>query len=257
MSALAGRRAIVTGGGSGIGEATVLAMATAGASVVALDRDLAAAQRVADGAGGASSAMACDVADPAAIERAVAEAADRMGGIDVAVSNVGIGFQGTIDTIDAEQWDTLFAVNVRSCFLLAKHTFPVMRSAGGGSFLVTASLGGLVPATGTLAYSATKAALINMCRTMALDHGRDGIRVNCVCPGAIETPTLGGQLAQAGLSVEGYGAMIPRGVIGQPADIADTYVFLASDAARHISGQAIAVDGGQHAGMFRPPPPPA
>jgi NAD(P)-dependent dehydrogenase (short-subunit alcohol dehydrogenase family) len=252
---LAGRVAVVTGAGSGIGRATALAMAAAGADVSVVDRDLDAARTVAAEVGALGHraiAIECDVASPDAIAAAVEAIVGELGRLDVVVANAGVGMQGNVDTLDVETWDRLFAINVRSLFVLAKCAVPHLRTAGGGSILATASLGALLPANGTLAYSASKAAVVSMCRTLALDHGRDGIRANCICPGATRTPSLQAQFDQAGIDESFYAAMVPLGAIGTPDDVAATFVFLASHAARHITGQAIVVDGGQHAGMFVP-----
>jgi NAD(P)-dependent dehydrogenase (short-subunit alcohol dehydrogenase family) len=230
-------------------------MATAGADVAIVDRDASAARAVAAEAGALgvrALAVECDVAVPDSIVAAVGATVAELGRLDVAVANAGIGMQGNVDTLDVDAWDRLFAVNVRSLFVLAKHAVPHLRAAGGGSILATASLGAMLPANGTLAYSASKAAVVSMCRTLALDHGRDGIRVNCVCPGATRTPSLQAQFDQAGIDESFYAALVPLGSIAGPDDVAATFVFLASDAARHITGQAIIVDGGQQAGMFVP-----
>jgi NAD(P)-dependent dehydrogenase (short-subunit alcohol dehydrogenase family) len=247
---------LVTGAGSGIGRAVAMAFGRGGANVAIADVDRSAADDVATelaAIGCQAVASTCDVARPSDIETTVELCVSEFGRLDVVVANAGIGMLGTVEQLDVDAWDRLFAINVRSLFVFAKHAVPHLRVAGGGSILATASLGGLLPGNGTLAYSASKAAVINMCRTLALDLGPQHIRVNCVCPGATRTPSLQAQFEQAGIDEAMYAAMVPLGAIGTPDDIADAFVFLASDAAKHITGQAIVVDGGQQAGMFMPP----
>ncbi len=253
---LGGKVAIVTGAAAGIGRATALRFATEGASIVVADLRAPEAADVAAeilAEGGTAVSIGIDVSADADARAAVALAVDTYGRLDVVVNNAGIGATGSVVTLDEATWDRVWAVNVKGGFLLSKHAVPVLRRSGGGSILFTASDGGLQGTTGLLAYNASKAAVINMVRTMALDHARHGIRVNCVCPGPVDTAILDGMLGQSGLTREVMGAGVPwEARVGRPEEIAEAFLFLASADAGYITGVALPVDGGMIAGMFNP-----
>jgi NAD(P)-dependent dehydrogenase (short-subunit alcohol dehydrogenase family) len=243
---LSGKVAIVTGAGSGIGRASAVRFAAEGASVVVADiRGAKAEETVAliEAAGGRAVACAANVATPADVERMVATAVDTFGGLHALFNNAGTIRPGTAVELSPEDWDLVMAVNVRSVFLGAKYAVPVMAAGGGGSIVSTASVSGLAGDPKSVVYSASKAAVINLTRSLAVDHARDHIRVNCICPGAIDTPPVERMLSQP----EAKERMVrahPLGRIGQPEEIAAAAVWLSSDEASFITGQAIVVDGG-------------
>lgn len=253
MGALDGRRAIVTGAASGIGRATAELLAAEGAAVVVADRD-EAGEAVAAGirtAGGRATFVRCDVTSADDCRRVVEACSATFGGLEVLVNNAGIIRRASVvDTTEAE-WDAVMAVNVKSVFLMSKFAIPVMASEGGGAIVNTASGWGLVGGAKAAAYCASKAAVVNLTRAMAIDHGPAGIRVNCVCPGDTDTAMLRSEARQLG---EDAGAFLagaadrPLGRVGTPEDIARAILYLASDAAGFVAGSALVVDGGGTAG---------
>jgi meso-butanediol dehydrogenase / (S,S)-butanediol dehydrogenase / diacetyl reductase len=169
--------------------------------------------------------------------------------LDVFVSNTGINCAGTALEVTEEQWDRAFRVNVKGAFLAAKHAIPHLIARGGGSLLFTASVGGLEGSQGQLGYAASKAALISMVRTLAIDHGPQGIRVNCVCPGAVMTPSFA-PVAASPIAEILKGRTPYQGRFAEPLEIARAHAFLASEESSFITGQALVVDGGMNAGLF-------
>jgi NAD(P)-dependent dehydrogenase (short-subunit alcohol dehydrogenase family) len=247
-----GRVVIVTGAASGIGEATARRFAREGARVVIADLSLDAARTVATSIGDAALATRCDVADAAQVEATVATTVERFGGVDVLISNAAGGTaHGPTELVDVDAWDEMFAINVRGGFLFVRQVVPLMRARGGGSLLFTASLGAKQGTAGMSVYGATKAAIVNLVKSMAIELASDGIRVNAVCPGAVLTPGL------ARAPIDALEAMIPFRRVGRPEEIASVFSFLASDDASYVTGQALDVDGGMGAGMGPPGPPSA
>jgi NAD(P)-dependent dehydrogenase (short-subunit alcohol dehydrogenase family) len=243
MSTLDGKVAIVTGGASGIGRATALLFAREGAKVVVADLDGAGAAAVAEQAGGV--AVQADVSDPADCERIVRTATETYGGLHVLFNNAGIIRRTTALDLDVEEWDRVMAVNVRSVFLMCKYAIPAM--TGGGSIVNTGSGWGLKGGGNALSYCASKAAVVNMTRALAIDHAKAGIRVNSVNPGDTNTPMLreeAKQLNEDWAAFEKDAADRPMGRSGTPDEIAQAVLFLASDAASYITGSALVVDGG-------------
>ncbi|GAA4611562.1 SDR family oxidoreductase [Actinoallomurus liliacearum] len=249
MISLAGKRAVVTGAASGIGRATAELLAELGAAVVLADVDEtggAEAEKAVIAAGGRAVFVRCDVSGAADCERVIATAREAFGGVDVLFNNAGIIRRSTVCGIAEDDWDRVMAVNVKSIMLLSRHAIPLMRAAGGGSIINTGSGWGIKGGADAVSYCASKGAVVNMTRAMAIDHGPDGIRVNCVCPGDTATGMLAEEARQLGGSVEAFyeeAADRPLGRIGTPGDIARTVAFLASDAASFVSGAVIAVDG--------------
>ena len=243
---LPGKVAIVTGAGSGIGRASALRYAAEGASVVAADiRGPKVDETVAmiERDGGTAAACQANVADAADVARMVAFAVATFGGLDALFNNAGTLRPGTAVDLSVEDWDLVMAVNVRSVFLGAKYAVPVMAERGGGSIVSTASVSGLNGDPASVVYSASKAAVINLTRSLAVDHARDHIRVNCICPGAIDTPPVGRMLADAEARRRSERAH-PLGRLGQPEEIAAAAVWLSSDESSFVTGQALVVDGG-------------
>ena len=254
MGKLTGKRALITGAASGIGRATAELFAREGAAVAVVDVDEAGGQAVAqaiEGDGGRAIFVHCDVTRAADCQRAVQETVDKLGGLDVLFNNAGIIRRATVIDTTEEEWDRVMAVNVKSIFLLSKYAVPVMARAGGGAIINTSSGWGLVGGRNAVSYCASKGAVVNMTRAMALDHGAENIRVNCICPGDTDTPMLRSEAQQLGESEDVFlaeAADRPLRRVGQPADIAQAVLYLASDAALFVTGTALVVDGGGLAG---------
>jgi NAD(P)-dependent dehydrogenase (short-subunit alcohol dehydrogenase family) len=254
MGSLTGKCAFVTGGASGIGRATALLFAREGAAVSVVDLDEASGQAVAQtivGEGGQAIFVRCDVSRAEDCQRAVQETVDKLGGLDILFNNAGIIRRATVIDTTEEEWDRVMAVNVRSVFLLSKYAVPVMVQAGGGVIINTASGWGLVGGRRAVSYCASKGAIVNMTRAMALDHGEQNIRVNCVCPGDTDTGMLRNEAQQIGASEEEFlaeAAQRPLRRIGRPEEIAQAVLYLASDASSFVTGAALVVDGGGLAG---------
>ena len=248
----------MTGGASGIGEGIVTRFAAEGAKVVVADIDFAAGERVAKEIGGLF--VECDVSDESQIAAAVDAAVSEFGGLDCFVGNVGFGgARGPITDLDAGEFDTTVAVLLKAVALGMKHACRAMQTgpglAGrGGSIISTSSVAGLMGGMGPHVYSACKAGVIGITRSVALEQGPFGIRVNCINPGGIDTPIFARGLgvhddpdmsAQVTrLVADGVAAQVPLGRIGKPADIAGAAVWLASPDSSYVTGQAIVVDGG-------------
>ena len=251
MSRFDGRRAVVTGAAGGFGAAIARRLAREGAAVGVADRDEAAAAAVAEAIvadGGAAHALGGDVADEGAVEAMVASAIEALGGIDILVNNAGFShLNKLLWKISVEDFDAVFAVNVRGVFLGCKHVVPHMIERGGGVIVNTASIGAVAPRPGMTPYNATKGAVLTLTQGLALEVARHNIRVNAVNPVAAATDFMVGATGQA-LSDEmrtNLIAGIPRGRLAEPEDVAATVAFLASDEADFITGAAINVDGGR------------
>lgn len=247
---LQNKKAIVTGGAGGIGRATCLALAAEGAAVAVVDLNAEAAEAVAAeirDAGGTAVAVAADVSREPDIERVVATAVQEFGGVDVVFNNAGIIRRQTAVEIEVDEWDLVFGVNVRAIFLMCKHVVPVMEAAGGGSIVNTGSGWGLKGGGRALSYCASKGAVVNMTRALAIDHGPAGIRVNSVNPGDVNTGMLrdeARQLAQDADSFLAEAADRPLRRMGEPEEVAQAVVWLASDDSSYVTGAALVVDGG-------------
>ena len=242
--------ALITGAGSGIGQASAIKFAQSGAKVVVVDIQREGNDETVSSiraAGGTATSVYADVTDSEAVHRMVRAAVDTYGRLDILFNNAGISIRGTIIEMDEESFDRLFAVNVKGVFLGCKEAIPIMKSQGGGVILNTASQLGVVGVEGSPVYPATKGAVVQMTRCLALDHAADGIRVNCICPGPIDTP-----LARLGRERTGDPeaalrsrlASIPLGRIGTPQEMANVAAFLCSDEASFVTGAAILADGG-------------
>jgi NAD(P)-dependent dehydrogenase (short-subunit alcohol dehydrogenase family) len=251
---LAGRVALVTGGASGIGRATALLFAREGAAVAISDIDEEAGLQVAReivGGGGRAFFERADVASAADCERVVERALGEFGGIHVLFNNAGIIRRASVVELSEEDWDRVMAVNVKSMFLMSRLVVPVMVKAGGGSIINTASGWGLVGGPRAAVYCASKGAVVQLTKAMAVDHGPQKIRVNCICPGDTNTAMLRQEAQQLGEREDRFlaeSARRPLGRIGKAEEIAEAALYLASDAASFVTGTALVVDGGGLAG---------
>ena len=251
---LRGQVALITGGASGIGRATALLFAREGAAVSVVDLDEVGGQAVVRAIadeGGQAIFVRCDVSLAADCQRAVQRTVDELGGLDVLFNNAGIIRRASVLETSEEEWDRVMAVNVKSVFLLSKYAIPIMAQAGGGVIINTASGWGLVGGRKAAAYCASKGAVVLLTKAMALDHGQQNVRVNCICPGDTDTPMLRDEARQLGEPDEQFlaeAAQRPLQRIGKPEDIAQAAVYLASDASSFVTGATLVVDGGGLAG---------
>jgi 3-oxoacyl-[acyl-carrier protein] reductase len=243
---LDGRIALVTGGGRGIGEAISVRFAQAGASVMIVNRDAAAGRRVVAAIrsdGGAAQAAALDIGSRNAARCAVSRALEAFGALDVVVHNAGICPWSNIEDLDEATLDHTLAVNLKACFWLAQAALPAFRSRGAGRFLVTSSVTGpRVAMPGSAHYAASKAGVNGFIRTAAMEFAKDRVTVNGVEPGYVSKE--GGSLLSDPQRAARIARYIPAGELGRPDDIAWAMLYLASDAARYVTGQTIVVDGG-------------
>src|SRR5262249_47364811 len=253
MTSLAGKRALVTGAGSGIGAAIAERFAALGAQVWATDRDERTARDTADRirrSGGAAEAVTLGVTDAAAAA-AAASAFEGRGGPHILVNNAGIGHVGTILQASGDDLDRLYGVNVRGVFNVTKAFLPGMIARRSGSIINMASVGGVVGLRDRVAYCTTKFAVVGLTKSVALDHAVDGIRVNCICPGRVEPPFFTARLREYPDPEQAYrdlAATHPLNRIGRPEEIAAAAAYLASDDAAFITGTALLIDGGLSAG---------
>jgi dihydroanticapsin dehydrogenase len=246
---LAGRRVVLTGCAANIGAATAARFSAEGARLLLVDVDPSVEETAAAiRAGGAeATAVVADVSSEEAVAGIAAAATDRLGGADVLVNNAAIQRVGTIDDFGAADWDATFAVNVRSCFLTARAFVPQLRAAGGGVIVNTSSQVGLHGAPGASAYSASKGAVIAFTKALALELAGDGIRVNAICPGWVDTSFNGPAIAMLGgtdAHADLVRASIPLGRQARPDEIAWGTLFLASEASSYMTGQVLPIDGG-------------
>jgi 2-keto-3-deoxy-L-fuconate dehydrogenase len=225
-----GKRALVTGGGSGIGAAVARRLAAEGAEVIVADLSPAA---VADELG--VQAVVLDVRDEEQV-------ADALADLDVLVNVAGIGSTTNAPETTLEVWENVFAVNARGTFLCCKHAIPGMAARGGGSIVNVASVAGLVGLRNRAAYCASKGAVISLTRALAVDHVADGIRVNAVAPGTVDSPWVRRLVEDVGESLDALRARQPLGRLGTPEEIADAVAYLA--AAEFVTGSVLVIDGG-------------
>jgi NAD(P)-dependent dehydrogenase (short-subunit alcohol dehydrogenase family) len=246
------RAVLVTGGGMGMGEAAARAFAAEGAGVGVFDLDADAAEAVTKAIandGGRAIAIAGDVRRGDDASRAVRATAASFGGLDVLVNNAGVNRYGEVPDLAESDWDLVLDTNVKGPFLMAKHAIPAMRRRGGGAIVNLASVQAFATQPTVAAYAASKGAVVSMTATMALDHAKDGIRVNCIAPGSVLTPMLREAAVEfhpddpeAGLRA--WGQQHPIGFLTEPEDVAKLILFLASDDARTITGGCYRIDGG-------------
>jgi NAD(P)-dependent dehydrogenase (short-subunit alcohol dehydrogenase family) len=241
MGMVDGHRAVVTGGGSGIGRATCRRLAAEGARVAVLDRDGPSAATVAAEVGGVS--LEVDVVDATAVAAAVDRAADELGGLSIVFANAGVGTMASIGEMTASEWQRIIDVDLTGVFHTVRAALPHLVAGGDGRVVTTASISGVRPAEGEAAYAAAKAGVAAFTASLALEYAPT-IRANAVSPGMIATSLTGPLLDNFPEIVDRMIAKTPAGRIGEPEDIADVVVFLCSDQARFITGQNLVVDGG-------------
>ena len=250
MERLGGKRAIVTGAGSGIGRAIAIRLAAEGARVVVSDVDGEATEAVAaeiGGAGGKALVQKTDVTDAADVEALVELTVTRWGGLDVMVNNAGVGVAGTANTTTEEEYERVMDVCVRGTFLGMKHAIPAIRDSGGGSVVNMSSVAALVGIVDRAVYSAAKGAIFSLTRASAIDHVGEGVRVNCIAPGTVDTPWIARitsgyddpEEARANMQ-----ARQPHGRFVQPEEIAAMAAYLAADESASVIGACMVVDGG-------------
>ena len=257
MAMLDGKVALVTGAGSGIGRGTALRMAREGAKIGIADLEEGDTRRKIEEMGGEAIFVACDVSKADQVKEAVEKTVGRFGGLDIVVANAGInGVWAPIDDLKPDEWDQTMAVNLRGTYLTLHLTVPYLKM-NGGSIIVVSSINGTRTFTtpGATAYAATKAGQVAMVQQLALELGKHGIRVNAVCPGAIETSISANTTTRHREETE-VPVIWPEGEIpitggkaGSSDDVAETILFLASERARHITGTPVWIDGGQ--GLLR------
>jgi len=250
MGRFGGKVAVITGGASGIGAATARLLHREGACVVLGDLDLAG-QALADELGERARFLKCDVSDPAQVEALVDHAVAQFGALHVMFNNAGIGSISPIEALSIEEWRKVIAIDLDGVFFGLRAAIPALRSSGGGAVVNTASASGMAGDYGFAAYNAAKAGVINLTRTAAIDHAREGIRVNCICPGPVDTPILAGVQAVPGLRGD-WEERVPMGRFARPEEIAEAVAFLASDAASAVTGVMLPVDGGLTAHTGQP-----
>jgi NAD(P)-dependent dehydrogenase (short-subunit alcohol dehydrogenase family) len=250
MDTLNGKVALITGGASGIGRATAILFAEEGASVVFADIDVESGlkvlleiREVTDRV----SFVRCDVTSAVDCQEAVEATVSAFGGLDILFNNAGIVRRADVLTTTEAEWDRVMDVNVKSIFLMSKYAIPHMQKRGGGSIINTSSGWGLKGGGNAVSYCASKGAVTNMTRAMAIDHGKDNIRVNAICPGDTDTPMLHDEARQVGQVDAAFmaeAANRPLRRYAQPIEIARSVLYLASDAASYVTGANLAVDGG-------------
>ena len=259
MRRLDGKVAVITGGASGIGEATVRLFADEGCRVVVADVQDERGRRLVDGIGKSAVYVQTDVSKEAQVRAAIEHAVEHFGRLDCIFNNAGLpGVTGPIEKISVKGYDRTVAILLRGVFLGMKHAAPIMKRQGSGSIVSTASVAGLQAGYGPHVYSAAKAAVIQLTRSVAMELGESGVRVNCICPGAIATPIFGRGLGLAESAIEEsvkrlqpiFETRQPIKRAGMPEDIAQAALWLASEDSRFVTGHALVVDGGLTGGRM-------
>lgn len=251
MISLAGKVAFVTGGGSGIGDAVVRQFIALGAKVGVAGRRGSLLDRLADDCG--ALPLTCDVSDAAAVDAAITALVAEHGGLDIVVNNAGVAHMASAEQISPDDWQRVLGVNLTGALNVCHRAIPEMKARGEGAIVNVSSVGGLTAASSSVAYSATKAGLLGLSRSIARDFGRFNIRANTVCPGWVDTPMAQGAVRALsgihGISPDAAQTMLtrwsPLGRMGSPAELADCITFLASPASSFVTGAVLVADGGQ------------
>jgi NAD(P)-dependent dehydrogenase (short-subunit alcohol dehydrogenase family) len=250
LTALEGRIAVITGGASGIGLGVASRLAEAGAEVALLDIDDERGQEAVRGLeerGFRASYYHCDVTSGAECGRVTEEIIADFGKIDILFNNAGVAIRKNTVDLAEEEWDLALNVLLKSIYLLSHHVIPHMIAGGGGSIINTGSGWSLKGGADAVSYCAAKGGVLNLTRAMAIDHGRHNIRVNCVCPGDVDTPLLRSECEQLGQDTDDFmreAADRPLNRVGTPTDVANAALFFASDMSTWVTGAFLAVDGG-------------
>jgi len=250
LISLEGKIAVVTGAASGIGLATSEVLAEVGATVAILDINDEAGKKAVKKittSGGKAKYYHCNVTSDVDCKKAVEEIIQDFDRIDILFNNAGVTRRKSILDLEESEWDLVIDVNLESIFLLSRHVVPIMIKNKGGSIINTGSGWALFGGPNAVAYCAAKGGVLNMTKAMAIDHGKDGIRVNCICPGDVDTPLLRGEATQLGVNEEEFmkeAASRPLNRVGLPRDIAQAVLYLASDLSSWMTGSHILVDGG-------------
>ena len=246
--------AVVTGAASGVGAATARRFGVAGYSVLACD--IAPTESIVaeiSAAGGTASGLDIDLTADGAPAAVIEAAVSEFKRLDILIHNAGIGSGAPVEATTEQDLDRIWALNYRSGHLLAKHAIPALREAGGGSIMFTTAVAGHGGMAMVSPYASSKAALITLSKTIALEYGREGIRSNCISPGPVNTPMLAGAAEAYGIPESAFAAMLPTGRVVEPEEVADGFVYLAGESARSINGHVLVIDGGFLAGPFAPP----
>lgn len=250
MTRLAGKIALITGGGTGIGRACAVAFAREGAGVAIVGRRPAPLESAAEeirAAGGRALAVPCDVTARAEVERALGAAEQYFGRLTCLVNNAGALLVASAENTSEEDWQRILAANLTSVFLVSRAALPALRRAGGGSIVNLASVLGLVGMKARAAYCAAKTGVIGLTRAMAMDHAEEGIRVNAICPALVETEMvrhLFSAQPDPAAAMRARAATLPLARFGKPEDVAHLAVYLASDESSWLTGAALPLDGG-------------
>ena len=250
MDILKDKVAIITGGASGIGRATATLFAQEGAAVSIADINEKLGELVVkelNAMGSKAAFILCDVTQSRDCQRAIESTVTAFGGLDILFNNAGIIRRADVLTTTEAEWDQVMQVNVKSVFLMSKYAIPHMEKRGGGVIINTSSGWGMKGGGNAISYCASKGAVTNMTRAMAIDHGRQNIRVNAICPGDTDTPMLRDEARQLGQAEKEFlaeAASRPLGRYAQPVEIAQAVLYLASEASSYVTGAALVVDGG-------------
>jgi NAD(P)-dependent dehydrogenase (short-subunit alcohol dehydrogenase family) len=242
--------AVITGAAAGIGEAAARLFAKEGARLVLVDIDAEALSRLSEElekAGTILAEVAGDVSNPEVCRSIIGKTAHQFGRLDILFNNAGIVTGGTLADCTETDWDRSVAVNLKSMYLLCREAVPVMQKQGGGSIVNMSSIAGLAGVAQRGVYSVTKAGVIGLTKSLAMDFVKEGIRVNCICPATVDTPSLRQRIANAidpEAARRAFIARQPMGRLGTPEEIAAMALYLASDDSRYMTGQAIVMDGG-------------
>lgn len=247
MGQLDKKVAIITGSASGIGAATARLFASEGAKVVLADiRGTLAEERAEEirSKGGIAIAVQVDVTDSSQVRRMVERTITEFAGLHILYSHAGVASTGSVHDLSEEEWNHVLSVNLTGAFLCAKYAVPEIKRSGGGAIITTAATTGLVAEKNIAAYCATKGGLIMLSKQMALDYARDGIRVNCICPGWIDTPFNDPFIESPEAHAKTVDAVVPIGRQGTVDEVARAALYLASDQSQYVTGLALVIDGG-------------